>query len=65
MSKSEIKGLILNEKCKEGGWLFNYKKCNKLLQEILLKNTPQWPKCVDKSDFVGKARNSYFCNQNM
>ena len=41
MSKNEIKGLILNAKFKEGGWLFNYKKCNKLLQEILLKNTPE------------------------
>ena len=25
----------------------------------------QWPKCVDESDFVGKARNSCFCDQNM
>ena len=27
--------------------------------------TAQWPKCVDESDFVGKARNSYFCDQNL
>ena len=23
----------------------------------------QWPKCVDESDFVGKARNSCFVNR--
>ena len=25
----------------------------------------QWPKCVDESDFVVKARNSCFCDQNL
>ena len=32
---------------------------------ILLLLVAQWPKCVDESDFVGKARNLCFCDQNM
>ena len=28
-------------------------------KELIVKVT-QWPKCVDESDFVGKARNSCF-----
>ena len=52
MSKSEIKGLILNAKFKKGGWLFNYKKCNKLLQEILLKNTPETAQIIQDCDHI-------------
>ena len=33
--------------------------------QLCLPYVSQWPKCVDESDFVGKARNSCFCDQNM
>ena len=36
-----------------------------IMSTILIVIVTQWPKSVDESDFVGKARASCFCDQNM